>query len=139
MRQRRTLNGLNKPQNASASLRLDQMHSRDADMVYSTCKEKKSPCPNDPKTISFGWIALQTSFAILYHPINFKGPFNQQNQEPGGYYSRFKTFPDCCALWSRFGRPVSFDRAFTVCSSRVTAQSFSIIRVKILVSALSLE
>lgn len=30
---------------------------------------------------------------ILYHPIYFKGPFNQQNQEPGVCYSDLTTFP----------------------------------------------
>lgn len=37
----------------------------------------KEKHPDDLKRISFGLIALQTSFLILYHPIKFKRPFNQ--------------------------------------------------------------
>lgn len=94
-------------------------------------KCKTSPWPNDPKTISSEWIALQTSFVILYHPV-CKAPFNQQNQEPRVYYSRFKTSPDCCAIWSGFGCPVRSDRASTVCSSRVKAEHFWVICAGIL-------
>ena len=52
----------------------------DADWVCSKCKT--SPWPNDPKTISSEWIAFQIILVILYHPIYFKDPFNQQNQKP---------------------------------------------------------
>lgn len=37
----------------------------------------KEKHPDDLKRISFGLIAAQTSFLILYHPIKFKRPFNQ--------------------------------------------------------------
>lgn len=39
---------------------------------------KTSPWPNDPKTISSKWIALQTSVMLLYHVIYLKGPLNQE-------------------------------------------------------------
>lgn len=70
--------------------------------------------PMTPKTICSEWIALQTHFVILYHPIHSKGPFNQQNKEPIVYHSCFKTCPDCWAIWSGFGCPVNSDGALTV-------------------------
>lgn len=78
MKRRCILSGLNKPQSASASLCLDQLHSRDVDTACSQCET--SPWPNDPETISSEWIALQTSFVILYHLIFFEGPFDQGNK-----------------------------------------------------------
>lgn len=54
-----------------ASLCLDQLHCRDADMVCSKCKT--SPWPVDPKTISSEWIALQALWSCII-PSTSRGP-----------------------------------------------------------------